>query len=236
MNQVVVEMAVPVPAWVALLIAGAFSGFLMFFAHSAGSLLRQMWSEISRSFVLTNVLIGSALLLFDIAGVLFIVALRGYFLTFDIAQSGDLFETATTLVTLGLDALPRALSNPEAVVLGTINAAGLVVALLAGIFTHDTEAEYHERYVEQRRLTALSKRAVERYERRQTAIFTDYVRSLNRAVRAYVGNGGSVEQLPRDDFKAQRLEAESVPPPPVTPSPAAPRPLAAVPSRGSRAE
>jgi hypothetical protein len=210
-NRVVVEMAVPVPSWLAFTISAIVSGILMAFAHIAGAQLRQLWSELRRSVYVTNVLLGVFLLAVDVAGILAIIALRGYFATADIAGEIDIFQSAGTLLKFDPAVLTRAFSNPEAITLGGINALALFLAFIVGMLSHDSEREYHARYVTFEQLSAKSDRDVSRYEGRQEKVFAAHRHHLSRASRAYVGNGGAIEDLPKDDFKGQRAEAEGTP-------------------------
>jgi hypothetical protein len=229
-NRVVVEMAAPVPTWFAFVISGVVSALLVWFAHLAGALLRQMWSEINRSLYVMNVLVGTGLIIVDLLGVLAIIALRGFFATADTGSDVNIFDAASTILTLNADVLFKALAVPEAAFLGGVNAAALVLAFVFGALSHDSEQEYHARYVEKERCARARATAIDRYEQAQERVFRRHRHALNRAIRAYVGSGGSVDALPRDDFKAHRLDAESEAPPPASPQPDGRAPLRSVPT------
>ena len=207
-NRVVIEMAAPVPSWFALLISLVASGVLVWFAHVAGTMLRQLWSELNRSVYWMNIIVGVLLIGLDIVAVLAIIALRGYFTTVDLASGIDIFDAASTILRLDSGVLEMALTIPEAVTLGAINVLCLVLSFLIGMFSHDSEREFDTRYKEMTKAGAKVAKAVERYERNLDIIFRRYKRPLSKAGKTYVANGGATSELPPDDFKAQRAEAE----------------------------
>lgn len=208
-NRVVIEMAAPVPAWFALLISFVASAVLVWFAHIAGMLLRQMWSELNRSVYWMNVILGLFLIALDVVSVLAIVALRGYFTTVDLTTGIDIFQAASTILRLDTGALALALTIPEAVTLGAINVLCLVLAFLIGMISHDSEREFDTRYKQMKKADSNVARAVETYEHRLDVIFRRYARPIAKAGKTFVANGGAIAELPADDFKAQRAEAES---------------------------
>lgn len=208
-NRVVIEMAAPVPAWFAFLISVVASGVLVWFAHVAGTLLRQMWSELNRSIYWMNVIIALLAIILDTLFVLAIIALRGYFTTVDLASGIDIFDAASSILRLDSGVLELALTIPEAVTLGAINALGLLLAFVIGMFSHDSEREFDTRYKQLKRDQRNAERAVEHYERRLEAVFRRFERPVAKSGKVYVANGGTIGDLPPDDFKAQRAEAEA---------------------------
>ncbi len=209
-NRVVVEMASPLPGPFAFGVAALISAALMFCAHLLGKWSRQAWSEINRSVYLLSVIGVPILLVLDAAGVLGIVLFRVYFATVDITSNVDIFETVTNVASMGLDLLAKVPSDPDALLLGGVNLFFLFIAAFVGAMSHDSERQYDTHYRTLKEKTATARAAVDKYERRQEALFRRYQRPLSRAVRGYVGNGGSIGDLPKDDFKAQRFEAESL--------------------------
>jgi hypothetical protein len=207
-NRVVVEMASPVPGPMAFLIAALLSASLMYCAHIMGALTRQVWSEIHRTIYPMNILIALACLVLDIVGIVGIVLLRVYFATAELSDDITIFDTANTVVRMGFELLAKLPTDPDAILLGGINVLALIVAMFLGALSHDSERQYDEHYRTLRDATAAARRAVSKYERRQHALYRRYRRRLGNAMRSYVGNGGAMSDLPKDDFKAQRIEAE----------------------------
>lgn len=210
-NRVVIEMVSSMPAAWAFGIAALVSAVLMGFAHLFGWLCRQARSEIDHSLHLLSLIVGPILLVIDLAVVLLIVLLRVYFSTVDVSASIDIFGATTAVFGMSLDLIARIPTDPDAIWLGTLNLIFLFLAALNGALSHDSERQYDSNYRTLKGKTAKAARAVDNYERRQKDIARRFAGLLANAKLRYTANGGSVKDLPLDDFKAQRFEAESVP-------------------------
>lgn len=214
-NKVLFDMALLSNFVVSLAASLILSAFLVFLAHSAGSLLRQVYSQHLRMFYFWRLVLGLFCLVFVCATVLGIMYTRAYFET--ITQAETALNPFANVVQLafsdGFDTFfERAFGSAESAVMGVLNFAALFAAFIVGLFSHDPDIEYDRAYRTERKSQKALNRMVEAYAKQQRGIARTYSDQLKRHRQLYVTNGGDASRLPRDDFRLQVADAEGTEP------------------------
>ncbi len=212
-NKVLFDMALLSNFIVSLAASLILSAFLVFLAHSAGSLLRQVHSRHLRAFYVWRLVLGLFCLVFVCAIVLGIMYTRAYFETIVQADvASDPFASAVQLAfSDGFETFfAQAFGSAESAVMGALNFAALFAAFIVGLFSHDPDIEYDRAYRREKRAEKELNATITSYAKRQRAIARTYSDQLKRHRQLYVTNGGDASRLPRDDFRGQVAEAEGI--------------------------
>jgi hypothetical protein len=236
-NKIIIDMAAQTPGGISLLVSGLLSLFLVWLAHNAGISWRQIWSDLERRVVVSSVLWGVGILFILAVFVVGLMTLRAYYALATSGSAMNVFDAVKDIASLGPSFIAQAFGVPEALTIGGLNFLALTFAFLFAFFSHDSDKEYDKRYFEMKKAKAVRDKAVVRYEREQEGVHRRFKRPIARTLRSFVGNGGESGDLPADDFKQQRHEAERAlpehgteprpaanPPQLVTPTPFKPAP------------
>jgi hypothetical protein len=150
-------------------------------AHFAGKWIRQSWSEY-RSRMVWPYVAYSALV---VIGLFCIVSMLTVGRSLTAANSGiasfeDMFSAvATTVVQSGLLAtLAAAYSDISAMVLATVNFAGIVVAMMLGVVMHDSDKDFDIAATKVDRLCADLDRLDAQYTKAKTRVIAKYASHL----------------------------------------------------------
>lgn len=209
LNKIIVDMAAQTTGGMSLLVAALVSIALVTLAHLCGSFLRQVWSESEDRILFVNAVLGLFLLVVVAVAVLAIMALRAYFALMTTTSNLHVFSDAVdALKELGLDFVFRSFAVPESVTLGGLNILALLVAFLFGFLSHDSDHQYDSRIREDKAVKEKLRRTMKAYEARLEKIFNRFRYKVEMAQKAFVSNKGVLSDLPEDNFKAQRAQAE----------------------------
>ncbi len=148
-NKVLFDMALLSNFIVSLAASLILSAFLVFLAHSAGGLLRQVYSQHLRAIYVWRLILGLSCLVFICAIVLGIMYTRAYFEA--IGQTEAALDPFANVVQLafsdGFDSFfAQAFGSAESAVMGALNFAALFAAFIVGMFSHDPDIEYDRAY------------------------------------------------------------------------------------------
>lgn len=224
LNKIIFDMAANTAAGGSLLLAAVASVVLVTVAHWCGRCWRQIWSDTEERFVTSYVFWGLVLLFALVLTVLTLMALRAYFALEATVSSVDLFTAVENIRQLGLDFVGRAFAVPEALSLGGLNMLFLLVAFLFGFYSHDSDHEYDSRYRQEKATKAALLKSMSAYDKRIGKIHERWKHKITMVQRAFVSHGGSPDGLPPDNFKQDRLTAESDAEPERPKAPTAPTP------------
>ncbi|MBZ0228483.1 MAG: chloride channel protein [Bauldia sp.] len=157
---------------------------ILILAHLGGRSLRQVWSEYRRKVVWSSVVIFIAITC-ALVGIVCIftvgramTAAGAGMVTFD-----EVFGAVkSSLVEIGVWAtVAAAFGNLNALILATVNIAGIFAAMMLAFFTHDPDRDYD-----------LAATKVERHRRELDQFDEEYTRAKTRVIAKYASHLGAV--------------------------------------------
>lgn len=167
-------------------------------AHFAGKWIRQSWSEY-RSKLVWSYVAYSALV---VVGLFCIVSMLTVGRSLTAANAGiasfqDMFSAVTTTVAQRglLATLAAAYSDMSAMILATVNFAGILVAMMLGVVMHDPDKDFDLAATKVERLRAEIDRLDEQYTKAKTRVIAKYSSHLSAVSTRFKAANKQVMQL-----------------------------------------
>jgi hypothetical protein len=167
-------------------------------AHFAGKWMRQCWSEVKGRLVWSHV----AYALVIIVALASIVSMLTVGRALTAANAGiasfqDMFSAVTTTVAQrGLwGTLAAAYSDLSALVLATVNFAGILVAMMLGVVMHDPDKDFDLAATKVDRHRAELEKLDEQYTKAKTRVISKYASDLSAVSTRYKKANQQVMQL-----------------------------------------